>query len=126
MPSLGPAPVTILEAKRAQAQRDRVLGYAPPSEISFADVADEFMVHQKDRISAENRERERGIIQNQLKPFFAGELREITKAKVNRYMTKRCGEVSPGTVVKELNVLKHLLRLASEDWEYIPISQHAA
>jgi integrase len=38
---------------------------------------------------------------------------------IQRYITKRSGEVSAHTVQKELNVLKHLLRLAVE-WEIIP------
>ena len=34
---------------------------------------------------------------------------------VARYVTARCGDVSRATVAKELNVLKHLLRLAVEE-----------
>jgi len=41
---------------------------------------------------------------------------------VNRYVTARSAEAASGTVIKELNVLKHLLRLASEEWEYIPVN----
>jgi integrase len=113
---------TILAAKRVQAERDRELGFTAPSEKTFAEVAQEFMVYQKDRIGAEEYEREHGIIEKHLKPFFAGALREISKATVARFVTKRSGEASPGSVVKELNVLKHLLRIASEVWEYIPLN----
>ena len=38
---------------------------------------------------------------------------------VQKYITQRSGEVSPASVTKELNVLKHLLGLAVE-WELIP------
>jgi len=38
---------------------------------------------------------------------------------VQKYVTHRSGEVSPASVTKELNVLKHLLGLAVE-WELIP------
>lgn len=37
-------------------------------------------------------------------------------------MTHRGADVSAATVSKELNVLKHLLRLAVEEWEYIPVN----
>ena len=39
---------------------------------------------------------------------------------MQRYITARCAAVSNATVAKELNVLKHLLRLSVEEWEYIP------
>jgi integrase len=48
-------------------------------------------------------------------------LANIRKANIQHYITKRCGEVSPGSVVKELNVLKHLFSLAI-DWEIVPIN----
>jgi integrase len=46
-------------------------------------------------------------------------LAEVRRADVQKYVTLRRGEVSPGSIVKELNVLKHLLGLAVE-WELIP------
>jgi integrase len=97
-------------------------GVRPPGPELFADVAKEYLAHQKPRISAANFRRESGIIEDHLKPFFAGELRAIRKATVARYITARCGIVSSATVAKELNVLKHLMRLAVEEWEYLPIN----
>ena len=41
---------------------------------------------------------------------------------MQRYITARCSDVAAATVTKELNVLKHLLRLAVEQWEYIPVN----
>jgi integrase len=40
---------------------------------------------------------------------------------IQQYVTDRAGKVSPGSVVKELNVLKHILGLAVE-WELIPVN----
>jgi integrase len=55
-----------------------------------------------------------------LRPFFGTvKLAEVRRADVQKYVTQRSGEVSPGSIVKELNVLKHLLALAVE-WELIP------
>jgi len=85
-------------------------------------VAKDYLAHQKPRISSANYERERGIIEDHLKPFFDGELKAIRKATIQRYVTHRGADVSAATVSKELNVLKHLLRLAVEEWEYIPVN----
>ena len=54
-----------------------------------------------------------------LKPFFGRKLADIRRVDVQKYITHRSGEVSAASVVKELNVLKHLLGLAVE-WELIP------
>jgi integrase len=95
-------------------------GVRPPGPEMFVDVTNEYLMHQKPRISTANYRRECGIIEDHLKPFFIGELRTIRRATVARYITARCACVSSATVAKELNVLKHLLRLAVEEWEYLP------
>ncbi len=74
------------------------------------------------RISAANYRRECGIVEDHLRPFFVGELKAIRRATVQRYITGRCGGAASATVTKELNVLKHLLHLAVEQWEYIPVN----
>jgi integrase len=111
-----------LGAERVRAEMARTLRFAPPTEESFADVARQYLVHQKARISPANYERERGIVEDHLKSFFAGELRAIRRATVQRYITERLAHVSNATVTKELNVLKHLLELAVSEWEYIPMN----
>jgi len=93
---------------------------APAGPETFEAVAQKYLAHQKPRISAANYKRERGIVEDHLKPFFAGELRAVRRATVARYITARCTCVSSATVAKELNVLKHLLRLAFEEWEFSP------
>ncbi len=108
--------------EQIRAEQTRALGFAPPTEISFADVAKQYLTHQKARISAANYERERGIVEDHLKPFFAGELRAVRRAIVQRYITARLPDASNATVTKELNVLKHLLELASAEWEFIPVN----
>ena len=110
----------ILNAKRMRSQEAKDLGYTPPSDCLFAEVCDRFLKHQKPRLSVSAYERERGIVEDHLKPFFPGELRAIRRADVQDYESRRLDEVGPGTVAKELRSLKHLLRLASDDWELIP------
>jgi integrase len=95
-------------------------GVRPAGPEIFADVADLYLAHQKTRTSGANYKRESGIIEAHLKPFFAGELRSIRRAMVQRYVTARAAVVGPATTVKELNTLKHMLKLATEEWEYIP------
>jgi integrase len=48
-------------------------------------------------------------------------LAEIRRQDVQKYITKRLGEVSGDSVIKEVNVLKHLFGLAVE-WELIPVN----
>jgi len=117
---------TMEQAKRSRgselvrAETARALGFTPPGKETFEEAAVQFLAHQRPRLTPANYERERGIVEDHLKPFFAGELAGIRRAAVQRYITARLADVASGTVTKELNVLKHLLRLASEEWEYIP------
>jgi len=100
---------------RHRAEQARTLGLAPPGKESFETAAQQYLRYQKGRISTANYRREVGIVEQHLKPFFAGQLAAIRRAMVARYVTARCGDVSRATVAKELNVLKHLLRLAVEE-----------
>ena len=102
-------------------EQAKVLGFAPPGEDTFPDVAKRFLAHQKARLTAKAYERESGIVDGHLCGFFSGVIASIRRVDVQRYVTFRAGKVSAHSVQKELNVLKHLLRLAVE-WEVIPFS----
>ncbi len=107
----------------SRAEAESAHGVRPAGPETFADVAREYLSHQRHRISVANYKREQGIVEQHLKPFFVGELKAIRRATVQRYVTNRgAAEVSGATIGKELNVLKHLLRLAVEEWEYIPVN----
>jgi integrase len=60
-------------------------------------------------------------VNNHLAAFFKMPLAGIRKLDVQRYVTKRAGEVSSYSVQKEINSLKHMLSLSVE-WEIIPLS----
>ncbi len=90
-------------------------------EETFSEVANRFDSHQKARLTDRAYEREHSIIEKHLKPFFAGKLAAIRRVDVQRYVTARTLKVSAHSVQKELNVLKHLLRLAVE-WEINPVN----
>ena len=96
------------------------LGYAPPSAESLEAVSKRFLKHQKARLTPAAYKREDGILEAHLRPFFGDKtkLAAIRRVDVQKYITHRSGEVSAASIVKELNVLKHLLGLAVE-WELI-------
>lgn len=102
----------------AQAQ---ILGFRPPGEDNFEDVAIRFLAYQRARLAPKSYEREEWVVNHQLVPFFRGKLATIRRADVQRYVTERSAKVSAGTASKELVVVKHLLRLAVE-WEIIPFN----
>jgi site-specific recombinase XerD len=52
-----------------------------------------------------------------LKAFFTGRLTDVTSSQVSDYVTARLGKVSKSSVRKELNSLRHLYRLAREEWK---------
>ena len=108
-------------AELVRVERSKVLGFAPPGEELFFDVAIRFLSHQKARLTPKSYGRESGIVKQHLSKFFTSPLARIRRVDIQRYVTKRSGEASPHSVQKELNILKHLLRLAVE-WEIIPFS----
>lgn len=114
---------TLLNAEKARVEKTTTLGYAPPSSESLGSVSKRFLKHQKARLTPAGYEREEGILTSHIEPFFGGntKLASIRRADVQKFITHRSGEVSPASITKELNVLKHLLGLAVE-WELIPVN----
>lgn len=109
-------------AEIIRVEQSKALGFAPPTEDLFQEVAKTYLAHQKARLSSEGYERERGIFEKHLKPYFACKVRSIRRIDVQRYITERLSKnAQPDTVRKELNVLKHFLKLCVE-WEVIPIN----
>lgn len=114
----------VLAAEKAKAEKHRVLGYAPPTEDTFNTFADDFLKYQKKRISPMvvkgkmsqvEYDRQRGIVERHLKPFFGTmQLAKIRRKDVVAYIHGRMGEVSDGTIIKECNVLKRLFNVAIE------------
>jgi integrase len=111
----------IRSAELLRVEQAKLLGHAPPGKETFAEVAKRFLKHQKVRLTPKAYARESGIINGHLVPFFNCPLAGIRRQDVVQYVTQRSGETSAHSVLKELNSLKHLLRLAVE-WEIIPIN----
>jgi len=116
---------TLLNAEKARADELKTKGYAAPSADSFGSILDLYMKHQKPRLSHGSYGRTKGIAEKYLRPAF-GQLRigDIRRTDIQDYITRRAGEASAATTIKEANVLKHLLGLAVE-WELIPFNPAA-
>jgi integrase len=112
----------LLAAEKATAEKNRTLGYTQPSKEKFAGIIARYLKHQRARLALRSYQREDGIISTQLVPYF-GEMKlaEIRRGDVQKYITRRSEEVSAASVVKEVNVVKHILGLAVE-WELIAVN----
>jgi integrase len=107
----------------AQVEKDRTLGYVAPKADTFSDFAPKYLKYQKANLSERAYERSRGIVESHLtKAFGPMRLADIRVADVRKYVSERSSEVSPGTVIRELNTLKHLLNCAVDE-ELIPINR---
>lgn len=102
-------------------QQAKVLGIVPPGDDKFADVAEKYLTHQRARLTPKAYERTSGIVRNHLIPYFKGKIAVVKRQTIQRYVTKRLETVSAHSVKKELDIIKHLFKLAIE-WEIIPIS----
>ncbi len=120
---------TALSAEKLKVEEQIKFGRPLPSKDSFETFANEFLKLQKRRISPHvvrgkisqaEYTRQEGIVETKLVPFFgAMKLAVIRKADVVKYIHDRTGEVSDGTIIKEVNTLKKLFNVAL-DLDMIP------
>lgn len=109
----------------ARVEKQKVLGVTDADDTAFNAVTVRYLKYQKPRVSSDTYERLEGIIEIHLVPAFNGKIGNITRSKISDYVTDRLNAASPGTVQKEFNCLKHLLRLACEEWNLIPTNPAA-
>ncbi len=111
-----------LASELQNVERARIFGAAPPSPEAFQVISKRYLNHQKARLTSAAYERTRGVVEGKLKDFFGTmKISEIRRGDVQRYITKRCGDVTAGTVARELNILKRLFSLCVE-WELLPFN----
>jgi integrase len=91
----------------------RTLGVRPASDITTEALFERYKRHQKARIRSTTYERLDCIL-NTLKANLPEQAKAITKRTVAEYIDARSETVKPGTVAKEMSVLKHCLKLAVE------------
>jgi integrase len=108
-----PQAMDVLSTIRTQEQTARILGVRPNSEITTEALFVRYKRHQKARIRPTTYERLGGILDT-LKSHLPVQPKAITKRTVSEYIDTRAETVKPGTVAKEMSVLKHCLRLAVE------------
>ena len=95
------------------------------SAITFADFTKIWWERVANLLKPRTQERWKGIIDQHLKPAFAGALRTITRGNVESYISKRIAYgAAPSTINREVTVLKHILARAVR-WEYLS-SNHLA
>jgi integrase len=114
--------VEALAAEKAKVEKERILGMPMPTGDTFETFSKEFLAHQEKRISPRvvkgkisraEYERQKGIVETKLNPFFGSmKLAAIRKSDVKRYIDKRTGDVADGTIIKEVNTLKRLFNVA--------------
>jgi integrase len=109
--------VNVLSAIRTAEERARTLGVRPASEVTMADLMARYTRHQKPRIRPTTFVRLGGILET-LQRHLPEQVKAITKRAIAEYIETRSETVKPGTVAKEMSVLKHCLKLAVE-WELI-------
>ena len=112
-----PQAVAARAALMLKAERDRVLGVKEASEIATADLLARYKRHQKTRLRPTTFERLDGILET-LKASLPERARDISRKTVADYISTRSETVAPGTIQKEVTVLKHALRLGVE-WELL-------
>jgi len=106
-----------LSAIRTREEKGRILGVKAASEISTADLLGRYKRHQKTRLRPTTFERLDGILAT-LKKCLPESAKDITRKTVQDFVSSRAEMVSPGTIQKEVTVLKHALKLAVE-WELL-------
>jgi integrase len=105
--------VKMLDSIRVQEEKARTLGIRPASEITLVSLFERYKRYQKARIRSTTFVRLGGILDT-LKANLPAQAKAITKKTVAEYIDKRAESVKPGTVCKEMSVLKHCLKLAVE------------
>jgi integrase len=103
----------MLDSIRVQEEKARTLGVRPATEITLESLFERYKRHQKARIRPTTYERLGGILDT-LKTHLPAQAKAITKRTIAEFIETRAETVKPGTVAKEMSVLKHCLKLAVE------------
>lgn len=109
--------VGALAAIKTQEEKARILGVRPASDVTMEDLLARYKRHQKPRVRPTTFERLDGILAT-IKRHLPEQAKDITKQTIAQYIETRSETVKPGTVAKEMSVLKHALKLAVE-WDLL-------
>jgi integrase len=104
----------IREREVMKAEQQRRFGIVEWTERTFTDFAKEYLEYQRGRLTPKGYGRTEGIVEKQLKSVFGKmQLPRIRRADIVRFVADRLKD-RPGSVNRELNVLKHMLNHADE------------
>jgi len=109
--------VGILAALKVGEEKAQVLGVRPASDVTMEELLVRYKRHQKPRIRPTTFVRLDGILET-IKRHLPEQAKAITKQTIAQYIETRSETVKPGTIAKEMSVLKHALKLAVE-WELL-------
>jgi len=97
---------------------DRILGNNKEQAVSFADLAQEYVPYAEANKAHSTTHRDTSRMRRLLRRFGHKRLSEIMNREIERYMQERRKTAQPGTVNRELALLKHMLHKAV-DWRYL-------
>jgi len=103
-----------LSAIKTKVSQEQILGVKEQSDITTEELLKTYKRHQKKHLRPSTFKRLDGILET-LKAELPERAKDIKKKTVADLISSRSEEVAPGTVQKEITVLKHALRLAVED-----------
>jgi integrase len=83
--------------------------------MTFKEASNEYLDGQKPLLTPREYDRQAGILEEHLRPFFRGKVGEISARSVEQYITLRSRKCSAATIRKEVGVLKHLLNRAMKE-----------
>jgi integrase len=112
--------------KAERAKQIRESGVPQPSPDALSTVLKDFLKYQKARQTHESYLRTKQIVESYIEPFFGNiPMSGITRATVSSYASERAEHASPGTVLKELGVVKAMLRYLLEEKQAIAFNPAA-
>jgi integrase len=92
----------------------------PGEEKTFRQLMEKYMTEHSPKKSPKQHVRDKSSL-GHLSPYFKDlTLTEITPKMINEYKVKRYGEkAAPGTINRELNLMRHAFSMAVKEWEWI-------
>lgn len=108
-----------LKDVKVKIAKGEYLGIYEEKKVLFKEFAQKtYIPFAKTNLSERTFDRCKGIIENQLIPYFDCYVYKISRNDIEKYKQKRAEEVKPATVNREFSRLRHMLKCAV-DWGYI-------
>ena len=115
-----------LQSRMTDIRRQKFDGIFPEPSYTLLEVRDQYLKFSKTTKSPQTCDREQGIIDDLLIPFFDNSsLNKISVQQVDDYRSRRAADgVAAATINKEVQLLKHIVKKAVE-WGKIRTNQIA-